>query len=343
LQFEDWQYCSAALPLVSRTFALNIRALKGELQREVLLAYLWCRMLDTVEDAPSFPSARKVESLQAFASGFGPERCDEAWLRSWLDGLRDLDGQPAELDLLRQGERVARCFNQLAADSRQAIIPRVREMAEGMAAYQARPGFGRTQLLRDMEDLDRYCYYVAGTVGELLTALFLPRLRGSFDRKLLEAHSVSFGLALQVTNIAKDVMVDLERGWSYVPESLLRQVGLQPENLFAMEAQAEAARSLLRVLSAKAAGHLRDALAYTLAIPRFHRSIRLFCLWPLWMAAQTLSLMNKPGFTHQRGVSPKISRAEVRQILGYTSLRFWWNGRLTSDFSQRLQGVSLEA
>lgn len=343
MQLEDWQYCAAALPLVSRTFALNIRALKGELQREVLLAYLWCRMLDTVEDAPEFPAAAKVESLQAFASGFGPERCDEAWLNSWLGGLGELDGQPAELDLLRQGARVARCFNRLGGDSRRAIIPCVRAMAEGMAAYQARPGFGRTQLLRDMEDLDRYCYYVAGTVGELLTALFLPRIRGSFDRALLERHAVSFGLALQVTNIAKDVMIDLERGWSYVPESLLRQAGLEPQKLFALEAQADAARTVLRVLSAKAAAHLQDALTYTLAIPRFHRSIRLFCLWPLWMAAQTLSLMNRPDFTHQRGISPKISRAEVRQILGFTSLRFWWNGRLIRDFSHRLHGVPLEA
>ena len=45
------KFCVEILPQVSRTFAINIRVLKGELYRAVLVAYLFCRIVDTVEDA----------------------------------------------------------------------------------------------------------------------------------------------------------------------------------------------------------------------------------------------------------------------------------------------------
>ena len=48
---DDWTYCQQTLPKVSRTFALNIKTLQGEQHRSVLIAYLFCRTVDTVEDA----------------------------------------------------------------------------------------------------------------------------------------------------------------------------------------------------------------------------------------------------------------------------------------------------
>ena len=48
---EDWEYCREMLPKVSRTFALNISVLEGDLHRSILIAYLFCRIVDTVEDA----------------------------------------------------------------------------------------------------------------------------------------------------------------------------------------------------------------------------------------------------------------------------------------------------
>ncbi|MBT5375365.1 MAG: squalene/phytoene synthase family protein, partial [Nitrospinaceae bacterium] len=48
---DDWTYCVKTLPKVSRTFALNISVLKGDLHRSILVAYLFCRIVDTVEDA----------------------------------------------------------------------------------------------------------------------------------------------------------------------------------------------------------------------------------------------------------------------------------------------------
>jgi farnesyl-diphosphate farnesyltransferase len=48
---EAWAYCKKMLPLVSRTFALNIGHLNGVLHRAVLIGYLLFRIADTIEDS----------------------------------------------------------------------------------------------------------------------------------------------------------------------------------------------------------------------------------------------------------------------------------------------------
>ncbi len=52
-------YCSDMLPKVSRTFALCIRLLPADLEHPVLLAYLLCRIADTIEDAADLSGSDK--------------------------------------------------------------------------------------------------------------------------------------------------------------------------------------------------------------------------------------------------------------------------------------------
>ena len=58
---DDWTYCQQTLPKVSRTFALNIKTLQGEQHRSVLIAYLFCRTVDTVVDAAELDPKIKIE------------------------------------------------------------------------------------------------------------------------------------------------------------------------------------------------------------------------------------------------------------------------------------------
>jgi len=60
---DDWNYCVSTLPKVSRTFALNISVLKGDLHKSILIAYLFCRTIDTVEDASKLETSIKIKLL----------------------------------------------------------------------------------------------------------------------------------------------------------------------------------------------------------------------------------------------------------------------------------------
>ena len=77
--------------------------------------------------------------------------------------------------------------------------------------------------LRTMADLRRYCFVVAGIVGQMLTELFLlrggPRLASVASG--LRDRSVAFGEGLQLTNILKDATGDAAEGRVYLPKDVL--------------------------------------------------------------------------------------------------------------------------
>jgi len=77
----------------------------------------------------------------------------------------------------------------------------------------------------DLEDLRLYCYRVASCVGFLCLALFGDQ--GEAARRYGE----HLGLALQYTNILRDVAEDAARGRIYLPRELLRRHGLHDDDI----------------------------------------------------------------------------------------------------------------
>ncbi|HTK55738.1 MAG TPA: squalene/phytoene synthase family protein, partial [Gemmatimonadales bacterium] len=64
-------WVAETLPKVSRTFALTIRLLPGALEHPVAVAYLLCRIADTVEDNPHLSAAEKSILLGEFRDAVG--------------------------------------------------------------------------------------------------------------------------------------------------------------------------------------------------------------------------------------------------------------------------------
>ena len=90
---DDWSYCASTLPKVSRTFALNISVLRGDLHRSILIAYLFCRTIDTVEDAGKLDAPAKIRLLLDFAALFqDPEHRGSA-LDRWAEDITVVDGE----------------------------------------------------------------------------------------------------------------------------------------------------------------------------------------------------------------------------------------------------------
>ena len=133
---NGFAWCEAMLPKVSRTFAINIAELRGDLHRSIVLAYLWCRIFDTVEDAESFAVEAKIATLREFQSLFGQDPLDPERLQKLIGKLDGLDGDPDEVELVRNAGRVAGSYNRLPDAYRQAIRPSLVAMAHGMAEFQ---------------------------------------------------------------------------------------------------------------------------------------------------------------------------------------------------------------
>ncbi|QPJ60568.1 MAG: squalene/phytoene synthase family protein [Candidatus Nitronauta litoralis] len=318
---NDWEYCEQALPKVSRTFALNICVLEGDLKNSILVAYLFCRIVDTVEDAADLDANIKVRLLEEFSRIIQDPEVRASSLSKWVGDCCAVDGTENDLDLLSNTEAVFRAFDTLPKNHQEQIIPSVSEMALGMAYFQQKFDSSGLTLLESQEELEEYCFFVAGLVGEMLCNLFfqaLPNLPPA-SKKTMRETAVSFGLGLQMTNISKDMIVDRSRGWSYIPRAYISEAGLTVEAFSDGGEEDKSLKVLSRILN-KTMGHLEDALRFTLAIPSSATRIRLFCIWPLWMAMETVAVLHNNKALLKSDDPVKITRKTVRRILRRTRL-----------------------
>jgi len=310
----DWAWCVDSLEQVSRTFSRPIAVLPGHLRKAVTCGYLFCRVADTIEDHPRL-DVRERDALYARLLGVLEDgRNGEALAKDF----QKVPGEDAELRLARSFPRVLRVFRSLPAELQRVCERWVAEMTRGMQVYSHRiPADDGVHALHTLGDLERYCYFVAGTVGHMLTELFLTEMPETTPEqaRLLRAHAEAFGMGLQLTNILKDVTDDRARSWSFIPREVCAARGLRVVDLTDPAYRGQAHAAVEPVF--EAAGRFLDgALRYTLAIPATQPEVRLFCLLPLWMAVRTLVLARGNDAMFVPGAPVKISRGEVEALIG---------------------------
>lgn len=324
---------------VSRTFALTIPQLPDGLRETVTNAYLLCRIADTIEDDPVIDAETKDEFhtsfLDAAESGRGAEDFALSLWPQLAPGTLE-----AEIELIRESPRVLRMTHRLLPRQRGAILRCLTTMTRGMGQFErSRSCSG----LEDVVEFERYCYFVAGVVGEMLTALFCdhsPRINAR--REDLQARAVSFGLGLQMTNILKDIWDDYERGVCWLPREIFESCGynlseLQPNH----NGNGPAFAASMQLMVGIAHAHLREALEYTLAIPNNETGIRRFLIWAALLAASTLrKISTEPLFT--AGTEVKVSRRRVAGIVGLSNAFIRSNTGLAGLFNVAARGLPLD-
>lgn len=285
-------FCRTVLPKVSRTFALNIPLLPEPLDLAVTVAYLLCRIADTLEDEARLPFQQ--EGLEELASLVelkpGWEARAQAFARRAGASVRG-SAPEAELELIAGTSTVLKALASLPSWVHPPIVRCMRIMIAGMSQVQRRHGSqGRVLGLPDLRATLAYCYFVAGVVGEMLTALFIawsPRVDAP-RQAVLQPRAISFGRGLQLTNILKDVREDLDQGRCWLPLDRMAAHGLEPATL-ALPGHRAQAMALHSELVAVARRELDEALEYSLALPPEAPGLRLFCLYPLFFAVMTLN------------------------------------------------------
>lgn len=306
----DLAYQQKILAGVSRTFALTIPQLPAGLEEVVANAYLLCRIADTIEDDPNLSSQTKAEFMAEFLAVIRGDADAKIFAADLAPRLSD-ETLEAEKELVAQTATVVRITSTFTRTQRLAVIRCVTTMCDGMPEFQHRKALDG---LPDLIDLDRYCYFVAGIVGEMLTDLFCehcPDLEEHRDEMM--ALSVCFGQGLQMTNILKDIWEDSESDTCWLPRSVFNSIdgglseAIRTRNGLAMAGGID---ELVGIAHA----HLKQALRYTQLIPKHETGIRRFCLWAIGMALLTLQRIHaKPGY--QTGSDVKISRTAVKATI----------------------------
>lgn len=303
-------YQEYILELVSRTFALTIPQLPRDLYIAVANAYLLCRIADTIEDDASWNATEKIQHQQAFIEVIADKR-DATLFGQTTAPMLAPETLAAERDLIANTGRVIQVTRSLDPVQQAALFQCVQVMSRGMNRYQNNVS---AEGLAEQRDLDFYCYYVAGVVGEMLTDLFChhdPNIASQRDELMQLAPS--FGQALQMTNILKDVWDDRSRGVCWWPQATFQKHGVSLVHM-EDEHQSTEYQQALNVMIGITHGHIQNALRYTLMLPSQQGGIRKFCLWALGLAILTLkNIHQSPHF--RSGQEVKVSRRRVKLVI----------------------------
>lgn len=312
----DLAYQKAILGSVSRTFALTIPLLPPAIETVVGNTYLLCRIVDTIEDAVDVSPETKQKLSKLFLDAVHEKTPVEDFVNPCLLALHQY-GNRDELDLIAHTPTVLRILHTCSKDNQKAVSLCISIMSEGMSHFhdkQSQAG------LKDLPEFEKYCYVVAGVVGELLTTIFSNH-SPAFAKNIKghEALSIAFGQALQMTNILKDSPEDRARGVSWKP---------------ADTSQAE----LLEIAYEK----LQDSLSYILLIPKEELGMRRFCFLAFGLAVMTLTKVSEcKQFSNKDEV--KLSRNAVMTFYTFTQFAVRSNTLMKVFFKAWSHSLSNEA
>jgi farnesyl-diphosphate farnesyltransferase len=315
---DQWPVLREILKQVSRSFYLSLIVLPSETRQQVSLSYLFCRAADTIADTDLLPASLRLSYLASLQDQFRSSPSFSA-IGKLKQSLVPLQTHQAERVLLEQLEGCFRVYLRFSQEDREQIRWLVLTLTHSMEMdLNCFPSGGSPpKPFSTFSDLDLYCYYVAGCVGEFWTKmhrLHLPSLR-SWDEKRMCEKGIRFGKGLQMTNILRDLSRDLRLGRCYIPETMLKEHGLSADELLSPQTLPHL-RPLLLVLIRQAVEHLDCAWDYTMEIPHRETRLRLACILPILFGLKTLKLVASSDRLLDPSVSVKISRLDVYKTIG---------------------------
>lgn len=216
---DAYQQCKTLTAEYAKTFYLATRVMPQNQARATWAIYAWCRRVDELVDGPDVDPDPAVQTAQ---------------LDSWM----------ARLERMWGGDRYAvagldvydTAFSDMIKSFPGADIEPYRDMVRGMQMDVSDKVTYET-----WDELYLYCYRVASTVG-LMTLPVMGTAPGVTTEDARDP-AVALGIALQITNILRDVGEDArDRGRIYLPQEDLRRFGVSSEWVLEQSVADEASR-----------------------------------------------------------------------------------------------------
>ncbi|HUZ24098.1 MAG TPA: presqualene diphosphate synthase HpnD [Streptosporangiaceae bacterium] len=186
-----YQHCQQVTTTEARNFSYGIALLPGDKRRALSAVYAFARRIDDIGDG-SLPADDKLAALEEA----------RAQVTELAGGLAAPPRDPVLLALADAASRFA------------IPVAAFGELIDGCEADV------RGTTYRTFDELEHYCRCVAGSIGRLSLGVFGPA-----DPAAAEPLADALGIALQLTNILRDIREDLGNGRVYLPADDLARFG----------------------------------------------------------------------------------------------------------------------
>ena len=231
---QSYSWCERVARRAAKNFYPAFRLLPGPQRRAMCALYAFLRIADDLADSEEPVEQRRVALQQ---------------LRGDLH--RSLQGAVPHILFPAVCDTLARC----------RIPPRLLEEAlDGVEQDLTKCCYA------NYEELSRYCYLVAGTVG--LCCIRIWNYHGETGREAAEAA----GRALQLTNILRDVGEDARQGRIYLPADEMARFGVNTEDI-REERRTDSFRALMRFQAERAYTQYEAALPLMPLLPAPGRAV----------------------------------------------------------------------
>mmetsp|Transcript_10821 Transcript_10821/g.22712 ORF Transcript_10821/g.22712 Transcript_10821/m.22712 type:complete len:392 (-) Transcript_10821:211-1386(-) len=201
---DAYEQCKKITAVFAKTFYLGTKLMTEEQKTAVWAIYVWCRRTDDLVDGPR--AMMSPETMRADLAAW-EERLYEVW-----------DGRPEDsLDLALLDTK--RRYPDMELEP-------FLDMIQGMIMDTPQLGQDRYQT---WDELYLYCYRVASTVGLMCLPVMGTAKGYTFEQA--KEPAIALGIALQITNILRDVGEDAVRGRIYLPLEDLERFGVTEQNL----------------------------------------------------------------------------------------------------------------
>ncbi len=278
---ESYRYCAALTRAAARNFYYTFWLLPAEKRRGIFAVYTFSRRADDVVDA----AAAKQD----------PATCEEglSYMRSLL-GASPPDDDP-----------LAPALRDTLQRYRIPIEP-FHDLIEGMKMDLYRTRY------RTFDELRLYCYRAASTIGLICIEIFGHDGSG----EAVKRPAIDLGIAMQLTNIIRDVGEDLSRGRVYLPQEELERFGVTEAMLERGEVT-EPVKALLAFQIERARDYFTRAEAI---FPHLHFSARLCPVLLKRFYSELLEKVEAAGYDvfHRR---PRLSALRKIYLAGSVWLR----------------------
>ena len=291
---NDLQACVAMMQGGSKTFFAASRLLPPRVRIAAIALYAFCRVADDLVD-----EAAAGETPLAVLQ----ERLDAIYAEAPHDHVED---------------------HALSLVVQQYKLPR--HLLDALIEGFAWDAGGRTY--NSIEELHAYGARVAGSVGAMMSWIMGPQNMDTLAR------ACELGVAMQLTNIARDVGEDARNGRLYLPRRWLHEAGLDPDAWLAQPCISPALQTVVERLLQEADRLYRQATAGVAGLPRDCRAA---------IVAARLIYAEIGHQLRRDGLNPVDRRAVVGRSRKLALLsRAWWPLLPSSELAQRppLQAIA---
>lgn len=200
---QAYDHCQRVARQHAKNFYYAFRTLPSKRRRAIYAAYAFCRLCDDIADGDTLIEEKRrrfAETRALLADSFAPSVPGG-------DGI-PLDSLPHEFIALRD------------ATATFGIPPAYyEEVIRGVESDLVKNRFD------SFEELREYCYRVASVVGLICIEVF------GYDDESAKEYAVDLGLAMQLTNILRDLKEDAGRDRIYIPLDEMSRFGYSAEEL----------------------------------------------------------------------------------------------------------------